>query len=267
MSLAWAPVAIILLLLPGIFFFIGLASYERLSREIIRTGVVSEVALATAIAICLHFIFISLLSTVGFRLSWFILPLAEYGRIPPSAFVQQISGRLTPAIVYLVVTTGTGFGLGWLTAVGVVSGPFRRFVHHQWAYDIVDVDRRGGIVTAYVMTNIAEEARIIMYRGRVHDIFLGADGKISYIILKDCARYYMTFRGGRLVTSRQFGLFGSQQESRPESVWDRLLIDGTNIANVLFDSSPEIRGQAEGAEILEAAFREAVERQRIAARN
>lgn len=51
MSLAWAPIAIILLLLPGVFFFIGLASYERLSREIIRSSVISEVAMATAIAI------------------------------------------------------------------------------------------------------------------------------------------------------------------------------------------------------------------------
>lgn len=66
MSLAWASIAIVLLLLPGVFFFIGLASYERLSREIIRSGVVSEVALATAIAIGIHFVLISSLSLFGF---------------------------------------------------------------------------------------------------------------------------------------------------------------------------------------------------------
>jgi hypothetical protein len=229
-------------------------------REIIRSGVVSEVALATAIAICIHLISITLLSTGGFRLSQFILPLAEYGSISPTVFAQRIADRLTPAVLYLGATTALGFGLGWILAVGVVSGPFRGLVHHKWIYDIADVDRKGGIVTAYVMTTIVDEARIIMYKGRLHDIFLGDEGKISYIILKDCARYYMAFRGGRLITSKQFGLFGSQQENRPESVWDRLLIDGSNIANVLFDSSPEIRGQTEGADVLEAAFKEALER-------
>jgi hypothetical protein len=256
MSLAWTPV---LLLLPGIFFFIGLASYERLSREIIRSGVVSEIALASVIATGIHLVFIVLLSAGGFRLSRFIMPLAQYGSIPPAVFVQQISERLTPAVLYLAAATGTGFGLGWLLAIGVVSGPFRRFVHHKWIYDIVDVDRRGGIVTAYVMTNIVDQARIIMYKGRLHDIFLGAEGKISYIILKDCTKYFMTFKDDKLITSEQYGLF-AQQKNRPESVWDRLLIDGSNIANVLFDSSPEIRGQAEGAEALQAAFTEALAR-------
>jgi hypothetical protein len=187
------------------------------------------------------------------------MPLAQYGSIPPAVFVQQISERLTPAVLYLAAATGTGFGLGWLLAIGVVSGPFRRFVHHKWIYDIVDVDRRGGIVTAYVMTNIVDQARIIMYKGRLHDIFLGAEGKISYIILKDCTKYFMTFKDDKLITSEQYGLF-AQQKNRPESVWDRLLIDGSNIANVLFDSSPEIRGQAEGAEALQAAFTEALAR-------
>jgi len=159
MSLAWAPVAIILLLLPGIFFFIGLASYKRLSREIIRSSVVSEVAMATVIAIGIHFVSVSVLSATGFRLSQFILPFAEYGSIPAATLIPQISERLTPAVLYVAVTTAIGFGLGWLLATGVVSGRFRRLAHHNWIYDIIDVDRRGGIVTAYVMTNIVEGKR------------------------------------------------------------------------------------------------------------
>jgi len=67
MSIAWTTVAIILLLTPGLFFFIGVATYERLSREIIRTSVISEVAMATMIAIGLHTISIIILSAFGFR--------------------------------------------------------------------------------------------------------------------------------------------------------------------------------------------------------
>ena len=36
------------------------------------------------------------------------------------------------------------------------------------------------------------------------------------------------------------------------------MIDGHNISNVLFDSSPEIKGQVAGAEVLERAFKEAL---------
>gem|GEM_PF-2845383 len=171
-------------------------------------------------------------------------------------------------VVYVKSTLHAGdLGFGLLVAEGVISGPLRFLAHHKWIYDIVDADRKRGIITAYVMTNIVDsESRIIMYGGRLHDIFLSAEGSISYLILKNCSRYYMTFKDGELVTSKQLNLF-SKQGTRPANVWDRLLIEGTNIANVLFDSSPEIKGQAEGAEALDRAFQQAMERLRQAARS
>jgi hypothetical protein len=70
MSVVWTTVAIILLLLPGVLFCVGLASYERFSGEIIRSGVVSEVALATMVSIVLHSLCLVFLSAMsGFRLS------------------------------------------------------------------------------------------------------------------------------------------------------------------------------------------------------
>jgi hypothetical protein len=260
MSLAWASLAILLLLLPGVFFFIGLASYERLSREIIRNSAISEVAMATAIAIGIHFVLICGLSSAGFRLSHFVEPLVDYANLRPLVFAQRVADRLTPTILYLVVLTGIGCGFGVIVAVGVVSGPLRRLARHKWIYDIVDVDRKGGIVTAFVMTNLMTDSKIMMYKGRVHDLFLNGDGKVSYLILKNCSRYHMTFKDDQLVTGKQLELFGASQGSRPTNVWDRLMIDGNNIANVLFDSTPEIKGQAEGADALEAAFRDAIAR-------
>lgn len=262
MSLAWAPLAILLLLLPGIFFFIGLASYERWSREIIRSSVVSEVAMATGIAIAVHFLSLCLISAFGFQLSTFIAPLVEAAEpeMRASEFVHAIAGRLVPATIYLGGTTVIGFALGVVVSISVVSGPLRRIARHQWIYDIVDVGRKGGIVTAFVMTNIINDSKIIMYRGRVHDLFLDQNGKIAYLVLKNCSRYHMAIKDDELTTGRQLELFGSRQAARPSHVWDRLLIDGSNIANVLFDSSPEIKGQAEGQEALRVAFREAMER-------
>jgi len=261
MSLAWATLALILFLLPGVFFFIGLATYERLSREIIRSGVVSEVAMASAIAIAIHTVAIILLGTAGFRLSHFAEPLAEYSRLETPVYVQQLSDRLLPVAAYLAATSAAGFGLGWTAAYFIVCGPLRRLARHKWIYDIADADRKRRYVTAFVMTTMIDESRIIMYRGRVHEIFLGPDGALSYLVLKNCFRYYMTFNDGALITSRQLELFGPRQGTRPADVWDRLFIEGKNIANVLFDSSAEIKGQAEGKGVLEAAFEQALARQ------
>jgi hypothetical protein len=258
MSVAWTTILVIGLLLPGILFFVGLASYERLSREIIRSSVVSEVAMAIFVAVLIHAAIIALMSAFGFRLGLFLDPLADYENISTRQFLDRVLAHVDGLLAYFSVTALFGLLLGHFAARGIVSGPLRRLAVHKWIYDIIDRDRKGGIVTAFVMTTIVENNRILMYRGRVHEIFLGIDGKISYIALKNCSRYYMILEGSEPTTSKQLELFGSRV--RPQALWDYLLIDGANIANTLFDSSPEIKETTEGAEALEAAFREALKR-------
>jgi len=258
-SIAWTTVLLIVLLLPGIFFFIGLAAFERLSREIIRTGVVSEIALAVVVAVVIHTVAISLLSTVGFRLSAFLGPLADYDKAPHSQFVSHLTDHLLPAIMYLGLTSLAGLGLGALTAMGIVSGPLRFLATHKWIYDIIDADRKGRIDTAFVMTNTIQNNRVLMYRGRVQELFLGSEGKLSYVALRNCSRYYMMFEGMEPITSTQLELFGVKQRTRSTALWDYLLIDGSNIANILFDSSPEIIESAEGERALDEAL-EAIRR-------
>jgi hypothetical protein len=236
------------LLLPGIFFFIGLATYERLSREIIRSGVVSEIAMAIMVAIVLHTVTISILSARGFRLSEFLSPLAEYSVAAPTVTVQRISERLVPTVVYLLFTTGFGFGLGCLAAWGILRGWLRFLAHHKWIYDVIDAGRKGKIVTAYVMTNVIQDNKALMYRGRVHEIFLSNEGTISYVILKNCAKFYILFGPEGLTTSKQYRLFDTQDEGR---IWDYLFIEGANISNILFDPSAKgIRRTEEGKRLL-----------------
>jgi hypothetical protein len=259
MAFAWASLAILLLLLPGIFFFIGLATYDRLSREVVRSSVVSEVAMAVVIAAIIHVVSISILSAVaGFRLSRFAIPLVAAENSPPT-LVRIVSSDILPATLYLGWTTLIGLLLGLLIAEGVVSGRLRRLARHRWIYDLIDADRKRVMITAYVMMNIVEDSKVLMYRGRLHDIFLNEDGNISYLILKDCSRYYMSFKENALVTSKQLEFFSSQR-NRPSGIWNRLLIEGPNIVNVLFDSSREIKGQAAAQPALERAFTEALAR-------
>lgn len=255
MSVVWTTIALVALLLPGIFFFIGVATYERFSREIIRSGAVSELALATVVAIVIHTILVTSLSAAGFRLSAFFSPLAEYAAVTPTELVHRIATRLMPAVLYLIASTASGFVLGCAVAIGIVRGWLRFLAKHKWVYDIIDRDRKGGIVTAFVMTTTIEDNKVLMYRGRLHEIFLLEDGKVSYVILKDCARFYMNFGESGLTTGRQLDIF-QRVPAAQRRIWDYLMIDGSNIANILFDPNPvTVKATDEGAKALQLAVR------------
>lgn len=251
MSIAWTTALVIVLLLPGLFFFIGLAAFERLSREIVRSSAISEIGLAFVFAIAIHLAAVVVLSAFGFRFSVFIEPLFEYNNLATDIFIQRAADRLAPILVYILVTAAIGAGLGGLVARGIMAGPLRFLATHKWIYDVIDANRKGGVITAYVMTTISQDNKILMYRGRLQEFFLTPDGKLSYVVLKNCARYYMNFEEKFPLTSEQLNLFGSKQDGRPKTMWDYLVIEGTNIANILFDPSPEIKQTKEGELALE----------------
>ncbi|MCA1386171.1 hypothetical protein [Bradyrhizobium sp. BRP23] len=254
MSAIWTTAVLVALLFPGIFFFIGVATYERFSREVIRSGAVSEIALATLVSLLIHIALLTLLGAFGFRLSAFVAPLADYDYVSHAEMVRRVISKLLPVALYLVISTACGIGLGVLVAIGIVTGPFRFLVKHKWAYDLIDRDRRRGITTVYVMTTTMEDSKVLMYRGRLHEFLLQEDGKLSYVILKDCARYYMNFGDNELSTGPQLDIF--REATAQRRVWDYLMIDGGNIANILFDPSAQtIKATDEGTKALEAAVR------------
>ncbi|MHC2623514.1 hypothetical protein ACVIW2_005546 [Bradyrhizobium huanghuaihaiense] len=254
MSAIWTTAVLVALLFPGIFFFIGVATYERFSREIIRSGAVSEIALATLVSLLIHIALLTCLGAFGFRLSAFLAPLAEYDSVSHVEMVKRVTSKLLPIALYLVAATGCGIGLGVIVAIGVVTGPLRFLVKHKWAYDLIDRDRRRGITTVYVMTTTTEDNKVLMYRGRLHHFMLQEDGKLSYVILKDCARYYMNFGDAELSTGKQLDIFRGATAQR--RVWDYLMIDSSNIANILFDPSVQtIKTTDEGNKALQEAIR------------
>jgi hypothetical protein len=114
---------------------------------------------------------------------------------------------------------------------------------------------RGGfytIVTAYVMTTTAQNNQSLMYTGVLSEFYLTVDGSLTYVILKNCSRFFMKMDGEDPITTAKLKLFGSAQESRQS--WDYLFIDAKNIANVLFDPSPEIKTSDRGTQALDRAL-------------
>jgi hypothetical protein len=252
MSIAWTTVVILLVLLPGIFFFIGMAFYERLSREVIRGSAVSEIALAIAVALALHLLALSVLTAFGFEFANFIEPLIGYDRLASSVLVQRVVERVLPAMGYFTVVAAAGFGVGWIMATFILRGPLRFLATHKWIYDIVDADRKKRVLTACVMTNTVENNNALMYKGRLHEFYLLGDGKISYLVIKNCSRYFMHFKDSDPETGVQYELFG--HNSHQNQIFDYLVIEGSQIANVLFDATPEITGIKEGEAVLEEAL-------------
>src|SRR5262249_9779839 len=159
----------------------------------------------------------------------------------------------------VVATALLGFVLGYVVSMGFVTGHLRYFAKHKWIYDVIDSDRKGGVVTAYVMTTTVENNRALMYKGRLHEFYLTPDGCWSYVVLKDCTKYFLNFEHDVPDTSKQLSLFKDVGKARVLRSWDYLMIPGAQIANILFDPSYDwIRPSDEGWEFLERAFRDAL---------
>jgi hypothetical protein len=112
-----------------------------------------------------------------------------------------------------------------------------------------------GAVTAYVMTKEKFEDRILMYQGVLKEFYLSGDGHLSYVVLTDCSRYYMRLEEDNPRTTHRIDIF---REGQMQRKWNYLAIDGTCIANIVFDKSPEIRRTPGGDEALKKALREAL---------
>jgi hypothetical protein len=244
MSVAWSTILIIALLFPGVFFFIGLSSKERFSKEVVRSNAIGDVGLAILVALILHLSAYEALTLLGFDLAEFL------GSLP--SFEKWLS--LAPAIkifvrgsIYTIVMAAIGWLIGW----GFASLPF--VGRHKWI-NTVNRSMKDGIVTAYVMTTTVQNNRSLMYKGVLSEFYLTVDGSLTYIVLRSCSRFFMKMEGDDPTTTAQLKLFGMAQDSRDKQFWDYLFIDAKNIANILFDPSPEISTGSEGMKALEKAL-------------
>lgn len=244
MSVAWTTILIIALLFPGVFFFVGLSVRERFSREVVRSNAIGEVGLAILVALILHLTAYAALRPFGFDLSDFLDPLTTY-----SHWTTLRSG--VRIVIAGGVYTATMAVIGLL--LGMLAATLPWFARHKWI-TVVNRSMKQGFVTAFVMTTTVHNNRALMYKGVLSEFYMTLDGSLTYIVLKNCSRFFMKMDGDGPITTAQLKLFGTAQESRDS--WDYLFIDAKNIANILFDPSPEIKTSGKGNEALERALRE-----------
>lgn len=230
MSIAWATILIVLLLLPGIAFLGGLSLFTRQSREIVRSDVIGDIAMAVGLAVAIHLLSLGIVALIAALAGTdFSVSLRAFASDAVMAEGPALERTLTSLPVYLLYTLVISLLAG---AVGTWVGRHRFVATHKWAYDLDIYRREQQNVIAYIVTNIKEGSRVLMYKGVLLDFYQEQNGTFAYVILGTCSRYFLDMDDTKAKTTPPKALFSS---IRPRVI-DYFFVDGKNIANILFDT-------------------------------
>lgn len=262
------------LLLPGFFYFVGFYLPERFTRQLAERSALGHLAAIVLVSLVVHGSFLSINQSLCGNRCVRVDRLLELVTLsqPTSAQVDDVVPSISQHPISIVIyNTGAalaGLLLGALTGALVVAGPLRPLAQHTWVYGLLidDYDPRtklcrwlvqsmprlfsGGKVEAralppwrevtavYVLTRTAHEGRILMYRGYLRAFGIRNDGTFTYLVLVQPLRLYMELTEVEAQTSprsRWHAIATSTSADRSELPHAYLLVDGANIANVMFD--------------------------------
>lgn len=251
MSLAWGSLVLVIVLLPGILFFVGTYLPEQFTREAEPRSPLGHLAGAVLIAFTLH----GALYVASGSLCGGSLPcISIRGLLEVASFDASVTGNAANIDVMLsryrlwifgyVMTTSflgvlVGYGYGKLSSERKIRGLSR----HPWVHGL----KVEGLTYAYVLSHVKHEDRVLMYRGFLRAFGLQQDGRFSYIVLTDVTRFYMRLGDDASVTSsidthKVIGastpgeVAGRTVASPPRrSVESLFVIEGEDVANVVFD--------------------------------
>jgi hypothetical protein len=244
-TLAWTTVSLLVLLLPGFLFFIGVYVPERLSRDKVQDSALSRLAGVVLISFVTHGIAVFLIgllnrwlpATPGIHLEYVIaVVLGAFDQYPLAELARAMTGHSGWIVSYVLITAAAGFGMGWVVGAQIVGGKLRRFARHGWIYDLIQARRDGAFVYAYVLTHIKHEERLLMYRGFLKDFHVAPDGRIASLVMIECVRFYLRFDAVAPITSEMDDAPGAGDDIVAQGAEQWLMIDGEDIANVVFET-------------------------------
>lgn len=271
MSIAWGSLVLLVVLLPGVLFFVGIYWPEQFTRETEPRSPLGQLAGALLVAFVVHGLAYTVLSSFcgGFFPCISIGSLLETINVDPKdrAEVRAIGTMIRQyrwwILIYVLGTATSGIGLGAFYGYVVAKGKFRGFSRHSWTYSL-SVD---GLTYAYVLTNVSFEERILMYKGFLRAFGLQQDGRFSYIVLTDVTRMYMNLAATGSETSGMElqKIIGASTSGKvvlpaePTKPKKRLqsffVIDGADVSNAVFDVL-ETEAEAVGADELRNLLKE-----------
>lgn len=251
MSIAWGSLVLLILLLPGLLFFVGALLPEKFTRDAEQRSPLGQLGGALLIAFFVHGVYYLALSLASTFVAWiprvdvagFLIVLnASPGPNGGIAETEVMMRAHALAIfLYVLLTCAGGVGLGWAYGWLVSQRGVTHLTKHPWLYDL-DTE---GYTYAHVMSNVKEGERVLMYKGFLRWAGLRVDGRFSYLILRDVTRYYMRLEKDAPVTSdpathKVIGETASQDSDPKLAKHTRVnaasifFIEGEDIANAFF---------------------------------
>jgi hypothetical protein len=161
---------------------------------------------------------------------------------PERAAISRASDILQAALLPGTPYLGAATAMGWVTGRGLgnwlIQNESPVLGRHSWVYWLT---RRDTI--AWVLTNVRQEERVLLYKGILEQFALKKDGTFAYVVLTSVEKGYLRLDpdGPKGPTSE--GLRGFTGESFRGAAPDlrrplrKLAIEGEDIANMLFEQS------------------------------
>lgn len=255
MSIAWGSLLLLVVLLPGVLFSVGLYIPEKFTRDASERSALGQLAGVLLVALGVN----GLLYTSGplycgrhmlgmqppcidLRLFFAAISLERSDVATVSRIAANVEENRGWILLYIFASAGLGVSLGWSVGAGVVRGKFRFLTQHRWVYDLSLGDQ---LTTAWVLTNIREGDRVLMYRGFTVAFHLKRDGTFSYVVLELVRRGYLLLTEDGPSSSKHgsWEMMGEavRQAERTEPrrhrrfVKSMFAIEGEDIANLVFD--------------------------------
>jgi hypothetical protein len=167
MSLAWGAVVLLVLLLPGFLFFVGLHYPEQFTRETVERGAVGQVAGSVAVAVAVHGVLYTVIS-LACAYRWIPVPCVDLALAlhaitldaTQSAIIDQLARNIRANSIWILLYVGStslsGFSLGWMMGARIAHGKSKGFAQHGWIYDLLVEDHKA-FTFAYILTNVRSE--------------------------------------------------------------------------------------------------------------
>ena len=280
MTLAWSTLVVLLVLLPGFFFFFGLGLPDRFTRIAVDRSPLSHVAGALFASALVHLSLVLVWRTAGWpspdlELLLRVMIGGEALKAPGGVGIgAAVPGPASPAAVrdtvhelalllrsnsisilgYLLASCSLGAVYGAILGTAIVNQwPFFwRISQHRWLFKLRLHDGGARQTVASVMTSrhVSGVEKLpganMILQGAINSFGVGVEGQIKYLVLQEpVQRFYLRYRPEAPVTtaleSVRIGSTGSHRNHGYELDGPRLLyLPGEHIENVVFEQSERI---------------------------
>lgn len=208
MSIAWATIVVVVLLLPGFAFLWGFYSPNAVNRESVQASPLGQLAVVVAISFFTH-------AVIYVFLNWLPVCSSKFTFAPPCVDLDLLAAVLRAEVVwpgsvtipwgsridtyagqillYFVVSILLCGSLGRYAGVQLVRGRLSFLARHHYLFMLegglkaaaTEVPAVGAaLVRAHVLSSTAHDGLRLIYDGVLSDFFAKSDGTVRYLVLR-----------------------------------------------------------------------------------